>query len=55
MTRHSDELILLTLRHAGAEQEPRLQELFRKMMRAPLERTYNVALQAMVLEELDRA
>jgi hypothetical protein len=51
----SDELILWTLLHAGIDESlPRFQELLQKMLAAPLERTYKVALQAMVLEELDR-
>jgi len=55
MSAHCDELILLTFVHAGVEEsEPRFKELLDKVMKAPLERTYNVALQAMVLEELDR-
>jgi hypothetical protein len=55
MSAHCDELILLTFVHAGVpEDAPRFKELFAKMMAAPLERTYNVALQAMVLEELQR-
>ena len=50
----ADELLLLTFVHAGAETSPRFKELFEKMMQGPLEATYNVALQAMILEELDR-
>jgi hypothetical protein len=50
----ADELILLTYIHAGSEATPRFKELFDKMMQAPLKSTYSVALQAMVLEELDR-
>jgi hypothetical protein len=50
---NSDELILLTLIHAGVgEADPRFQQLFKGMM-SRLERVYNVALQAMVLEQLD--
>src|SRR5437763_15153064 len=49
------ELVLLTFVHAGvAESEPRFQELFKKMMEEPLDRTYKVVLQAMILEEMDR-
>src|SRR5438045_1607975 len=48
----ADELLLLTFVHAGAETSPRFKELFEKMMQGPLEATYNVALQAMILEEL---
>ncbi len=55
MSAHCDELILLTFVHAGVpEDNPRFKELMAKMLQAPLERTYNVALQAMVLEELQR-
>jgi hypothetical protein len=50
----ADELILLTYIHAGSEATPRFKDLFDKMIQAPLKATYNVALQAMVLEELDR-
>jgi hypothetical protein len=50
----ADELILLTYVHAGSEATPRFKDLFEKMLQAPLKATYNVALQAMVLEELDR-
>jgi hypothetical protein len=54
--KHSDELILLTFVHAGVpEGDPRFQDLFKKMMEGPLEKTYNVSLQAMILEEVDRA
>jgi len=52
---NSDELILWTFVHAGiAESDPKFQELLKRMLEAPLERTYKVALQAMILEELDR-
>lgn len=52
----SDELILLTLLHAGVgESDARVQELLKSMIEKPLARTYSVTLQAMVLEELDRA
>jgi hypothetical protein len=51
----SDELVLLTLVHAGVpESDPRFRELFKKMLDVPLGRTYKAALQAMVLEEVDR-
>src|SRR5262245_53889270 len=50
-SKSADELILLTFLHAGAEKEARFVELFNKMLAAPLESTYSVALQAMVLEE----
>ena len=51
---NADELILLTTIHAGSEATPKFKELFEKMMAAPLKATYNVALQAMILEEFDR-
>jgi hypothetical protein len=52
----SDELILLTLIHAGLpESDPRVQELLKGILERPLERTYLVTLQAMCLEEIDRA
>jgi ferric-dicitrate binding protein FerR (iron transport regulator) len=51
----SDELILLTFIDAGIpEGDPKVQELLKKVVEAPLETTYNVALQAMALEELHR-
>jgi hypothetical protein len=51
----ADELILWTLLHAGVpEPDPDVQRLLKSMLERKLERTYNVALQAMVLEELDR-
>jgi hypothetical protein len=50
------ELLLLTLLHAGVtESDPLFKKLLAAMLEDPLERTYNVSLQAMVLEELDRA
>jgi hypothetical protein len=50
-----DELILLTMVHAGVPPtDGRCQELLQKMQTAPLEKTYKVVLQAMVLEEVDR-
>ncbi|RPH43176.1 MAG: hypothetical protein EHM91_08890 [Planctomycetota bacterium] len=50
-----DELILLTLIHADVpEKDPKVQELLTRVMAAPLQRTYKVALLAMCLEELDR-
>ena len=52
----SDELILMTLLHADVpESDARVQELLKKVLEKPLERTYTVTLQAMILEELDRA
>ncbi len=51
----SDELILYTLLIADVpESDPVFQKYFNKMMSGPLEKTYKVALQAMILEELDR-
>jgi hypothetical protein len=51
----SDELILWTYVHAGVpESDPDFQKYFKKMLAGPLEKTYKVALQAMILEELDR-
>jgi len=51
----SDELIVWTYVHAGLrDSDPDFQKLFKKMLDGPLEKTYKVALQAMILEELDR-
>src|SRR6185436_3275079 len=36
------------------DSDPDFQKLFKKMLDGPLEKTYKVALQAMILEELDR-
>jgi hypothetical protein len=53
--KNSDELILLTYIHGGVpEGDPAFQELLKKVLEAPLETTYNVALQAVALEELHR-
>jgi hypothetical protein len=53
--RRSEELILWTFTHAGvAETDPDFEKLFKTVTEGPLEWTYNVALQAMILEELDR-
>jgi hypothetical protein len=50
-----DELVLLTLIHSGVPAaDPAYQRLFRTMMEGPLEKTYSVVLQAMILEEVDR-
>ncbi len=50
-----DELVLWTYLHAGmAETDPAFVKLFKPMIEGDLERTYSVALQAMILEELDR-
>ena len=53
-SKDADELILLTLLHAGAESLPRFKTLFDKMLADPLQDTYCVSLQAMVLEEFER-
>src|SRR6185503_3124492 len=53
-SKDADELIALTYIHAGSEATPKFKELLDKMLKEPLAATYNVALQAMVLEELDR-
>ncbi len=50
-----DELILWTFVHAGVpESDERFRSLLQKMLEGELEKTYKVALQAMILEELDR-
>ena len=52
---NSDELILLAWVHGdGSQAEARFRELFDRMLRAPFTHTYKVALQAMILEEVDR-
>lgn len=52
---NSDELILLAWVHGGGSTaEARFRELFDRMIQAPLTHTYKVALQAMILEEIDR-
>jgi hypothetical protein len=55
-SKNSHELLLLTFIHSGVvpESDPKFQEYFKEMMVAPPQRTYSAALQAMVLEELDR-
>jgi hypothetical protein len=51
---NSDELVLLTLYHGGvAKDDPLFEQILKRMIEAPLESTYNVALQAVVLEKLD--
>jgi hypothetical protein len=51
----TDEILLWTFVQAGVpEDEARFQSLLKKMLASKLERTYKVALQAMILEELDR-
>ena len=53
--KNSDGLILLTLLHADVPtKDPHLQKYLKKVLDAELERTYQVALRAMCLEELDR-
>jgi hypothetical protein len=50
-----DELLLWTFVHAGvSESDARFQEFLQKMVDGELVKTYKVALQAMILEELDR-
>jgi hypothetical protein len=52
---HSDELVLWTLIHAGVpESSVAFRELFKNVTEAEFRRTYEVALQAMILEEVDR-
>src|SRR5689334_10846982 len=52
---NSDELILLTLVHANvSSKDATYQALLQRILAVDLKRTYNVALQAMVLEEIDR-
>ena len=55
LTMRTDELVLWTLLHAGvAESDLLFQKLLERMFAGDLDSTYRVALQAMVLEELDR-
>jgi hypothetical protein len=52
---NTDELLLLTLLEARVpDNDPLVQKLLSAMLQAPLERTYKVVLQAMVLEDFDR-
>ncbi len=54
-TMGSEELILWTFVKAGVSpRDGRFQELLKYLLEVPLERTYKVALQAMILEELER-
>jgi hypothetical protein len=54
--KNSDELIFFTLIHAGvSEKNATFQKYLKAILESPLEKTYKVALQAMALEELDRA
>ncbi len=49
------ELVLWTFAHAGVpEDDEEFRKLHKTMMETDLERTYNVSLQAMILEEVDR-
>ena len=53
--KETPELILWTFVHAGVPQsDPGFRDLFKTMVEGSLERTYKVALQAMILEEIDR-
>src|SRR5262249_39448899 len=50
-----NELILWTFVNAGVpESDPDFQRRLKEMLESPLDKTYRVALQAMILEELDR-
>ncbi len=50
------EIVLLAIIHGGAtETDPRAQEILKHLLESELDQTYNVSLQAMCLEELDRA
>jgi len=52
---NSDELILWTFVHADVPtKDPVFQTYLQRMLAAKLDRTYKVALQAMILEEVDR-
>jgi hypothetical protein len=53
--RRSEELILWVLAHTGVpENDPDFEALLKTVTESPLEWTYNVSLQAMILEEVDR-
>jgi len=53
---HSDELKLWTFIHAGVpETDPKFREYLDRILKDPLDQTYKVALQAMCLEEINRA
>ena len=55
MIAHADELILYTFIVAGVpESDPRFQKLLERVLAEIPTHTYRVALQAMLLEELDR-
>jgi hypothetical protein len=50
----NDELVLYTLLHAGCSRDhPRFKALLKTILETPLERTYCVALQAMILQKMD--
>src|SRR5262245_48215351 len=52
---HATELVLWTCVHAGLRPgDPQFDALFKTMTESPLQSTYRVSLQAMILEELDR-
>jgi hypothetical protein len=52
----SDELILLTLVHGDVEPgDPTFQKYLKRALEEPLHKNYKVCLQAMALEEIDRA
>jgi len=52
---HATELVLWTMIHAGVRPgDAAFDELFKKMIDDPMTNTYRVALQAMILEDLDR-
>ncbi len=53
--RNCDEIILLTMAVGGLpEDDPKFQEILKRVLEAPLDRTYLVSLQAMCLEEINR-
>jgi len=53
--RRSEELILWVFAHTGVpENDPDFEKLLKTVTETPLEWTYNVSLQAMILEEIDR-
>jgi hypothetical protein len=53
--RRSEELILWVFAHSGVpENDPDFENLLKTVTETPLEWTYNVSLQAMILEEIDR-
>jgi len=55
LTMRTDELVLWTFVHSGVpESDPLFQRLLERMLSGELDSTYRTALQALVLEELDR-